>query len=117
LMRRMERASIFGHPALYEPFGLCVLEAARARCCLVLAAIPSLQELWDGAAIFINPRDSEAWIYELNHLARDPVRRQKYGRLACAHAAKYRAADSVSKYLGLYRSLIESAPAGKEAAA
>jgi glycogen synthase len=117
LMRQMERASIFAHPAFYEPFGLSVLEAARARCCLVLAAIPSLQELWNGAAIFINPRDPEAWMRELNDLIEDPLRMQRYGRLASVHAGKYRAAASVSKYLSLYRSLIESVPAGKEAAA
>ena len=35
LMQEMEAASVFVSPALYEPFGLSILEAARARCALV----------------------------------------------------------------------------------
>jgi glycosyltransferase involved in cell wall biosynthesis len=118
LIRQMDRASIFAHPALYEPFGLSVLEAARSRCCLVLAGIASLRELWDGAAIFVDPRDSDAWVSELNTLAHDPLKRQEFGRLAHSRAREYRIASSLNKYRRLYRSLIESAPAAsKEAAA
>ena len=51
------RASVFAAPALYEPFGLAILEAAADRCALVLGDIPSLRELWDGAARFVDPRD------------------------------------------------------------
>ena len=39
--------------ALYEPFGLAVLEAAQAGCALVLSDIPTFRELWDGAALFV----------------------------------------------------------------
>lgn len=118
LIRQMDQASVFAHPALYEPFGLSILEAARARCCLVLSGIASLRELWDGAAIFVDPRDPEQWIFELNALALDPIKRQTFGRVAHSRAGKYRAASSISKYWELYRSLIESMPRqNKEAAA
>ena len=43
--------------ALYEPFGLAVLEAAQAGCALVLSDIPTFRELWDGAAVFADPHD------------------------------------------------------------
>ena len=33
----MQRAEVFVSPAVYEPFGLTVLEAAAAGCALVLA--------------------------------------------------------------------------------
>jgi glycogen(starch) synthase len=118
LIRQMDRASIFAHPALYEPFGLSVLEAGRSGCCLVLAGIASLRELWDGAAIFVDPRDPDAWVSELNTLAHDPLKRQEFGRLAHSRAREYRTVSSLNKYRRLYRSLIESLPAGsKEAAA
>jgi glycogen synthase len=117
LMQQMSRAAIFAHSALYEPFGLSVLEAARVGCCLVLSAIPSLQELWEGAAVFIDPRDPDAWTRELNALARNWRRREELGQLARARAHKYSAASSLHKYRKLYNSLIYSAPAGKEAAA
>jgi glycosyltransferase involved in cell wall biosynthesis len=37
LLRLMARASVFVAPALYEPFGLSILEAAGARCALILS--------------------------------------------------------------------------------
>jgi glycosyltransferase involved in cell wall biosynthesis len=46
-------ATVFASMARYEPFGLSVLEAARAGLRLVLADIPTFRELWDGAAIFV----------------------------------------------------------------
>jgi glycogen synthase len=109
LIRHMDQASIFAHPALYEPFGLTILEAARAHCCLVLAGIPSLRELWDGAAVFADPRDPEQWRFELNALARNPLKRQELGQCARLRASNYRAASSLRQYWSLYRSLIESA--------
>ena|ERR1700761_572104 len=115
LISQMEQAAIFAHPALYEPFGLSILEAARARCCLVLADIASLRELWDGAAVFVNPRDAAGWIYELNALARNAIKRQRLGDLARMRAIKYRPGASMNKYWRLYHSLLERN--GKEAAA
>ncbi len=106
LMDQMSAASIFVHPALYEPFGLSVLEAARARCCLVLSDIPSLRELWNGAAIFLNPREPECWIRELNRLTRNYQEREMLGRLAHLHSKRYRADSSVQQYSNLYASLI-----------
>ena len=51
----MGRAALYAHPALYEPFGLAPLEAALQGCALVLSDIPSLRELWEGAAVFVRP--------------------------------------------------------------
>src|SRR5881227_3519415 len=71
----MARASIFAAPALYEPFGLGVLEAARSGCALVLSDIASFRELWDGCAEFVDPRDPGALASALRRLASDPLRR------------------------------------------
>lgn len=117
LLKEMDRASIFAHPALYEPFGLSVLEAARRQCCLVLADIPSLRALWDEAAIFIDPRDSERWISELNGITRQVIRRQQMARLASSRAAVYRTGTALAKYWRLYRSLLSPNTRNKEAAA
>lgn len=118
LIRQMGRAAVFAHPALYEPFGLAILEAARAQCCLALADIPSLRELWGGCAVLIDPRDSDRWIFELNALARDPAKTAEFGRKACFRAKQYNVASALDTYSKVYRSLSESTPkAGKEAAA
>jgi glycosyltransferase involved in cell wall biosynthesis len=108
LMRQMSLAGIFAHPALYEPFGLSVLEAARARCCLVLSNIPSLRELWDGAAIFIDPREPEVWVREINRLARDSSERESLGQLAYSQSMKYRPSSSLKQYRDVYAALVSS---------
>ena len=104
----IQRAAVFAHPALYEPFGLAVLEAARAQCCLVLADIQSLTELWDGAAIFVDPQDPEAWVEALTKLAQDDLRRLALGERARLHAAQYSASLTVEQYRSLYQSLLNS---------
>ncbi len=108
LLDQMNAASIFVHPALYEPFGLSVLEAARARCCLVLSDIPSLRELWQDAAIFIDPRQPDAWVRELNRLARDPQQREILGLSAYSQSMKYKASSCLKQYCELYTSLMSS---------
>ena len=103
LLQCMSRAGIFLHPALYEPFGLAVLEAARSGCCLVLADIPSLRELWSEAAIFIDPRKPEEWVKELNQLFADTQEVTTWGHVARKHAARYSEQNSIEAYLNLYR--------------
>lgn len=106
LLEWMARASVFVHPALYEPFGLSVLDAARSRCCLVLADTPSLRELWREAAIFVDPRKPQDWVQELNALSIDPARCKGLGARAFAHSQRYTADASVEAYKRLYRDLI-----------
>ncbi len=117
LLWEMGRAAIFAHPALYEPFGLAVLEAAKAGCCLVLADTPSLRELWDGAAVFVNARDEAAWTEELNKLIDNDPARQRLAEQALRHAERYRSESSVSAYLELYGSVRSKRHAGNGVAA
>jgi glycosyltransferase involved in cell wall biosynthesis len=112
LLADMQRASVYVHPALYEPFGLAVLEAARAECCLVLADIPSLRELWDGAAIFVDPREPDRWVQALNAVATNEAARQSFGRLARLQARQYSSADSMDKYWQIYQSLTRARKCG-----
>lgn len=117
-LQEMTRAGIFAHPALYEPFGLAVLEAARSGCCLVLADIPSLRELWGGAAMFVDPRNGQQWVRQLNQLAQNEERRNGLAALAFARSKSYDAAQSIQKYWTLYEKLItNSQQKGREAAA
>jgi glycogen synthase len=105
VLAEMQRASVYVHPSRYEPFGLAVLEAARAQCCLVLSDIPPLRELWDGAAIFVDPRDPERWAHTLTAIARNEAGRQPLGRLARLRALRYSSAAAVQGYYELYQSL------------
>lgn len=109
----LERAAIFVHPALYEPFGLAVLEAAMANCALVLADIPTLRELWNGAAEFFDPHDSRTLRAVLDRLAADPSRRQALSSAARERATQYRMETTAAEYAHVYRTLTEEHVPGK----
>jgi len=110
---------VFVSPALYEPFGLSVLEAAQAGCPLVLADIPTFRELWDGVADFFDPRDEQALATAVNGVLKSPNHRARLGELARLRARRYTAEAMAQGMLGVYRSIMTSEPSvrGVEVAA
>jgi glycogen(starch) synthase len=101
----MSRVQVFASLAVYEPFGLTVLEAARAGCALVLSDIPSFRELWEGVAIFVPPHDDAAAATALQTLLDDAGRARRAGRAARSRAARYTAAAMAQKMFALYQTL------------
>ena len=97
------RAAIYALPALYEPFGLTVLEAALSSCALVLSDIPSLREIWGDAALYVNPREHAAWSDQLNLLALDTNRRTTLATAALERGRELTAAKMTLEYLEAYR--------------
>jgi len=102
LRMAMARASVYAHPARVEPFGLTVLDAALQGCALVLSDLPSLREMWDGAAIFVSPRDAEAWAVELRQLLEDVARRRRLAEAARARAGDFRPERQAEEMLRIY---------------
>ena len=115
--RLLGHCAIYVHPARYEPFGLSVLEAALCGCALVLGDIPTLRELWDGAAEFVDPRDTRALTQALNALVGDPARIESLGRCARQRARYFRADRMVQAYSEAYAELATSAHRTREAVA
>jgi glycosyltransferase involved in cell wall biosynthesis len=95
-------AAIYALPALYEPFGLSVLEAALSGCALVLGDIPTLRELWGEAALYVPPTDHEALALCVNALIAKPAIRQEFSRRARARASSFTTDRMVSGYLNVY---------------
>jgi glycogen synthase len=106
IQRWYARAAVFVLPARYEPFGLAALEAAMARCALVLGDLPTLRELWDGAALFVAPDDPDELVSALNALAADAELRALLGDLARSRAQGYSAARMTAGYLEAYAGLL-----------
>ena len=106
-------ASIYAHPARYEPFGLGVLEAGLAGCALVLGDIPSLRTLWRDAAMFVEPDDVSGLTDALCGLAADPDRRRELGTRARRRALTYSSQRMGTNYLALYRTLTATAAASR----
>ena len=101
-----ERAAVYALPARYEPFGLSVLEAARAGCALVLGDIPSLREHWDGAALFVAPDDHQRLAAVIQQLVNEPDERVALGQRAEARACMFTIDRTADAYLELYEGLI-----------
>jgi glycosyltransferase involved in cell wall biosynthesis len=106
LAQWMQDAAIYAAPSLYEPFGSSILEAAAAGCTLVLANIPSLRELWGGAAVFVDPRNARALAHTIGQLLGDGARCQSLGARAVARARTYGAELMALRHVSLYRSLL-----------
>lgn len=117
LHRRMEASTIFCAPARYEPFGLAALEAASAGCALVLGAIPTLREVWEDAARFVEPNDPEDLRRACVELIEDPELRLRMAARATQRAAAFTRERMVAGYLDVYRSLTASRSQGTRAAA
>lgn len=102
----MGRASIFAHPARYEPFGLAPLEAAASGCVLVLGDIPSLREVWDDAAVYVPPADPIALAECISRLTDDLDRRTELSRRAFERSQLYDARTMAAAYHEIYRERI-----------
>jgi glycosyltransferase involved in cell wall biosynthesis len=102
----MARSSIFVSAALYEPFGLAVLEAAQAGCALILSDIPTFRELWQGAALFVAPSDARAIADALNKITGDAALRARLAYAAKRRAASYTIGKSADALAALMRSLV-----------
>jgi phosphatidyl-myo-inositol alpha-mannosyltransferase len=102
LASEMARARLFAAPALYEPFGLAVLEAAQRGAALMLSDIPTFRELWRGAALFLPKDDASAWAQALARLHEQPDTCAVWGARARRRARRYAAARFEAAMLSLY---------------
>jgi glycosyltransferase involved in cell wall biosynthesis len=113
----MAEAAIFAAPARYEPFGLAVLEAARAGCALVLGRTPSLIELWGDAARFVPPDDHDALAGTLLDLIHNDALRLRLQRAARERAQAFSRRRMVEGYQALYAELPAKGTTVKDRAA
>ncbi len=106
IRQRLSERPIFVSTALYEPFGLSVLEAAQAGCPLVLSDIPTFRELWSGAALFVPPRDATAVARALSTLAADAAGRERLAAAARKRAGRYTVDAMAREMMGVYENLL-----------
>jgi glycosyltransferase involved in cell wall biosynthesis len=115
----LAQAPIFASAALYEPFGLGVLEAAMAGCALVLSDTPTFRELWHGAAAFVAPRDAHGVAEVLQRLLDRPAEVLRLAAAARRRAASLTVAAMAEGTLEVYGAAAsrhrQRAPAGAAA--
>ena len=103
LARAYANARVFVSVARYEPFGLAVLEAAQSGCALVLSDIPTFRELWDGAALFVDPGDPDAVARALDAAMREPHLAEAARTRARVYSADAMAGATLRLYAALHR--------------
>ncbi|HYH08819.1 MAG TPA: glycosyltransferase family 4 protein [Thermoanaerobaculia bacterium] len=103
LARAYGESAIYLFPALYEPFGLSVLEAALSGCALVLGDIPSLREIWRDAAIFVPPRDPETIARVTNEIIANGEFRHELSQRASKRALEYTVQRMADGYRETYK--------------
>ena len=106
LARWLAARPVFVSAALYEPFGLAVLEAAAAGCALILSDIPTFRELWDHCAVFVPPRDKEGFARAVAELVGDDFERAVIGHAAKDRAGRYTPDAMAAQMVTIYRSLL-----------
>lgn len=102
------KAAIYALPARYEPFGLSVLEAGLSGCALVLGDIPSLREIWGGAAMFVNPDDPEELKSALCYLTDNLFRRKELATYAQCRSIQLTPQCMVAEYLAAYSEVLSN---------
>jgi glycosyltransferase involved in cell wall biosynthesis len=106
LARQLAARPIFVSATSFEPFGLAVLEAASAGCALVLSDIPSFRELWDGAALFVSPRDGDAYGDAIEVLLADSDTRLRLGTAAARRASQFKPQRMAEGMLEIYSDVL-----------
>ncbi len=106
----MSRAAIFVSPSIYEPFGLAALEAARHHCAMVLADIPTYRELWEGAALFADPHQPQAFAEAINALVSDERLRQRLAAKAYLASERFSPEAQANAVMRHYGRLLHPMP-------
>lgn len=110
----LQSAAVYVAPAKYEPFGLAVLEAARAGCALVLGDIASLREVWGDAALYVDPDQPEALQATLIQLTQSPDYRREMAQAAWLRAQTFTASAMADAYYQHYLALANPSTAAQE---
>lgn len=101
----LSEAAIYLHPAVCDPFGLSILDAALAGCALVLGDTEPLPELWNGGAVYVPPQDADAICAAVNDLLADESRRDQMARRARERASQFNTGRMAIEYRDVYVSL------------
>ena len=104
LARLYRGALCVAYPSLYEGFGLPVLEAMRCGAAVVTTAGSAMEEVADGAAVLVDPRDPTSIA---DGIARAIERRGELSELGLERARVYSWSDAAAATTAVYRELTQ----------
>ncbi len=95
-------ADAFVYPALYEGFGLPVLEALACGAPVITSNVSSLPEIVGDAGILVNPRDVAELADALHVVITDRARRESLARAGLAQAKRFSWSQCARDTLAVY---------------
>ncbi len=98
------------YPSLYEGFGMPVIEAMRAGLPVITSNTSALPEVAGGAALLVDPEDTEDMTRKMELLLSDEVLKKELIKKGQARSTSFGWEKSAHAYLALYR---EAASAGR----
>jgi glycosyltransferase involved in cell wall biosynthesis len=96
----------FVYPSLFEGFGLPVVEAMSLGAAVITSNTTSLPEVCGGAAVLIDPTDTDALAEAMRQLENDANLRTDLQQKALGQAAKFSWAKSAEQVLGVYSAVL-----------
>ena len=100
-------AGVFAYPALYEGFGLPVLEALACGTPAVTSDVSSLPEVAGDAALQVDPTSVDALAAELTRLLTDNALRADLRTRGPAQARKFTWESAAGQLLDIYRKIVD----------
>ena len=94
------------YPSLYEGYGFPVVEAMACGTPVITSNTSSMKEVADGAAILVDPADTDELAGAMLELVVKPSERETLTRLGLERAKRYSAAITAEAVLQLYEDLV-----------
>jgi len=108
-------AEVFAYPSLYEGFGLPVVEAMQAGLPVLTSTVSSLPEAAGGAALLVDPADTDAIAHGLVRLLADGELRARLSAAGREHARTLTWTAAARSTLATYRLAAASGAASPRA--
>jgi glycosyltransferase involved in cell wall biosynthesis len=90
-------------PSLYEGFGLPIIEAMACGCPVITSNMHAMKEVAEGAAILVNPYNTDEIADAMLNLLTDPVLRNELMQKGLKRASEFSLSKCVEKHRALYQ--------------
>jgi len=93
---------IFCFPSLWEGMPSALIEAMAAGLPIITSNIPIIKDIIGDAGLLVSPADVDAIAKMIDLLLKDPLKRERFGRLARKRAMQFSIKNTIKAYESLF---------------